>query len=182
MLPFVVGSYRLFLLHFSEAFTRWRNAKWRLTSRGLTETNLCRVCLRRLRLLRLRLLRVSLLRLRLRRLRLLRLRLLRLSRGLCGSRTRPRPSTRPARARCRLSEKTPRKTRLFCFFFSPHITFDSLPIPLGMVLLVRPRRPTSSRISTRVAASAPMGLRFPASSRGSCGSRWCRSRRQRPSR
>jgi len=35
----------------------------------------------------------------------------RLSRALFDSKIRPRPTTRPARARCRLSKKAPRKTR-----------------------------------------------------------------------
>ena len=35
----------------------------------------------------------------------------RLSRALFDSKIRPRPITRPARARCRLSKKAPRKTR-----------------------------------------------------------------------
>ena len=105
---------------------------------------------------------------------------LRLSRGLCDLKTRLRPITRPARARCRLFKKAPRKNSLFCFFFlsSHHFRFQSP----DMVLSARPRQPTNSRISPQDAASAPMGLKFPASSRGSSGSRRFRSRRQRPSR
>ena len=83
----------------------WRSAPSILTSKKL------RICSRRLWARRLCPRRICSRRLCPRRLCPRRLSPRRLSRALFDSKIRPRPITRPARARCRLSKKAPRKTR-----------------------------------------------------------------------
>ena len=83
----------------------WRSAPSILTSKKL------RICSSRLCPRRLSPRRLCPCRLWARRLSPRRLCPRRLSRALFDSKIRPRPITRPARARCRLSKKAPRKTR-----------------------------------------------------------------------
>ena len=85
----------------------------RISLRRLSPRRICsrRLWTRRISLRRLSPRRISLRRICSRRLCPRRLCPRRLSRALFDSKIRPRPITRPARARCRLSKKAPRKTR-----------------------------------------------------------------------
>lgn len=104
------GIYCWLLQQKSPTGSPWRSAPSILTSKK-RRLSPRRICSRRLWTRRMCPRRISLRRICSSRLCPRRLWARRLSRALFDSKIRPRPITRPARARCRLSKKAPRKTR-----------------------------------------------------------------------